>query len=118
IHKMTRYRGDNHLGGSWGGFSSCEDMLIMGTHSSTHLDAISHVWYDDHVYNGVHHDDAVTAWGAHRCSIQELREGIVSPGILLDVARHQGVDYLHPSTAIGPDDLDSVAASAGIEPRP
>jgi kynurenine formamidase len=117
IHKMTRYRGDNHLGRSWDGFSSCEDMLIIGTHSSTHFDALSHLWYDDHVYNGIHHDAAVTAWGAHSSSIAELREGIVSRGILLDIARHMGVDYVPPDTAVGPDTLDAVASAAGVEAR-
>ena len=117
IHKMTRYRGDNPFGKSWAGFCSCEDMLIIGTHSSTHFDALSHVWYDDHLYNGVHHDVGVTAWGAEHCSIQNLRGGLVSRGIVLDVARHRGVDFLPPGADIGPDELDDVAAAAGITPR-
>jgi kynurenine formamidase len=117
IHRMTRYRGDNHLGRSWDGFSSCEDMLIIGTHSSTHFDALSHLWYDDLVYNGVHHDKAVTAWGAHHCSIESMRGGIITRGILLDVARHMAVDCLPPGSAIGPAVLDAVISAAGVEPR-
>jgi kynurenine formamidase len=117
IHTMTRYRGDNSQGKEWGTFSSCEDMLVTGTHSTTHFDALAHLWYDDHLYNGIHHDIAVTAWGAEHCSIQAFNRGILSRGILLDVATYRGVDYLAPDTPIGPDELDAVAAAEGVQPR-
>ncbi|GGV30161.1 cyclase [Actinomadura cremea] len=117
IHSMTRYRGDMPSGRSMGGFASSEDMLIIGTHSSTHFDALAHLWYDDLLYNGYHHDAAVTARGAERCSIQNLAAGVVSRGILADVPRHRGLDHLPPGTAIGPDELDAVLGAAGVAPR-
>lgn len=117
IHTMTRYRGDSPRG-ERSDVCSSEDMLITGTHSTTHFDALAHVWYDDLLYNGSHHDTAVTAWGAERCSIQNLVSGVVSRGILADVPRHRGVDYLAPGTEIGPADLDAVLDAAGITPRP
>lgn len=117
IHTMTRYRGDNHRGESWD-FCSSEDMVIMGTHSSTHFDALAHLWYDDLLYNGYHHDAAVTAWGAQCCSIQNLVAGVVSRGVLLDLPRHHGTGYLAPGTEVGPADLDAALDAAGITPRP
>src|SRR5262249_38540872 len=69
IHKMTRYRGDNARGEPWPNFSSSDDMIITGLQSSTQFDALAHLWYDDHLYNGFPADEAVTAWGALRCSI-------------------------------------------------
>jgi kynurenine formamidase len=117
IHKMTRYRGDNHLGASWGDFCSSEDMIITGTHSTTHFDALAHLWYDDLLYNGYHHDAAVTAWGAERCSIQNLSAGVVARGILVDMPRHRGTSYLAPGTPVGPADLDAALDAVGITPR-
>lgn len=116
IHTMTRYRGDNPRGEFWD-FGSSEDMLILGTHSSTHFDALAHLWYDDLLYNGHHHDTAVTAWGAERCSIQNLAAGVVSRGVLLDFPRRLGVPYLEPGTQIGPADLDAAFDAAGLRPR-
>lgn len=113
IHTMTRYRGDMPKGQVLEVCSS-EDMLILGTHSTTHFDALAHVWYDDLLYNGFHHDTAVTAWGAERCSIQNLVSGVVSRGVLVDVPRHLGVDYLVPGTRITPDILDAVLDEARI----
>nr|WP_262403502.1 hypothetical protein [Actinomadura sp. CNU-125] len=118
IHSMTRYRGDTPRGEFTGGFASAEDMLIIGTHSSTHFDALAHLWYDDLLYNGHHHDDAVTARGAERCSIQNLASGVVSRGILADVPRHRGLDHLPPGTGVGPDERDAVLAARGVVPRP
>lgn len=117
IHKMTRYRGDNAHGESWGHFSSSDDMIIMGLQSSTQFDALAHLWYDELLYNGYHHDTAVTAWGAVKNSIQNLNTGVVSRGLLVDIPRHRGVDWLAPSTEVGPDELDAALAAAGLQPR-
>ncbi len=118
IHRMTRYRGDNARGEPWGYFSSSDDMIVMGLQSSTQFDALAHLWYDDKLYNGFASNEAVTAWGAKRCSIQKLIRGIVTRGILADVAAHQGVDVLPPAFAITPALLDSVLGSRTIEPQP
>ncbi|XVQ07445.1 cyclase family protein [Spirillospora sp. CA-255316] len=117
IHTMTRYRGDSPRGDDWD-FASSEDMLIIGTHSSTHFDALAHLWYDDLLYNGRHHDTAVTAWGAVHGSIQSLVNGVVSRGILVDVPRHLGTTHLEPGTQVGPADLDAVLGAVGVTPRP
>lgn len=117
IRTMTRYRGDDPRGGL-ADHRSAEDMLIIGTHSSTHFDALAHVWYDDLLYNGRHHGSAVTAWGARHHSIQNLAAGVVSRGVLADIPRHRGVDRLTPGTAVEPADLDAALAAVGIRPRP
>ncbi|MFB4298685.1 cyclase family protein [Actinomadura sp. NTSP31] len=117
IHTMTRYRGDNPQGEFWD-FCSSEDMLILGTHSSTHFDALAHLWYDDLLYNGRHHDDAVTAWGAVHCSIQNLVAGVVSRGVLLDIPRLRGVEHLPPGSEVGPADLDAAFDAVRLAPRP
>jgi kynurenine formamidase len=117
IHRMTRYRGDNAAGQAWGHFCSSDDMIIMGMQSSTQFDALAHLWYDDLLYNGYPADEAVTAWGARRNSIQNLVRGVVTRGILADVAQHRNLPVLEAGTSIGPGELDEVLGAAGVRPR-
>ena len=44
-----------------------------------------------------------------------MAPGIVGRGVLLDVARHQGVDRLQKGFAIGADLLDETARAQGVE---
>lgn len=118
IRKMIGYRGDNARGGYFNDVRFAEDMLIVGNHMTTHVDALSHAWYDDRIYNGYDAASSVTQWGAHRCSIDVLADGVISRGLVLDFARHRGVPYLRPGTRLGPADLDAVLEAEGIEARP
>ena len=52
--------------------------------------------------------------GARRSSIEAAEDGIVGRGVLLDVPRARGVDWLEPGDAITPDDLD--ATGVAVEP--
>lgn len=87
-----------------------DDVIIMPTQASTQWDALSHVYYDDRLYNGFP-ADAVTSLGATRDAIDPLaRSGnVVGRGVLLDVAGHRGLPRLEPSTVITPEELDAVA---------
>ena len=40
-----------------------------------------------------------------------IKEGIVTRGVLIDIARMKGVDYLEPGTPIYPEDLARVGES-------
>lgn len=118
IRKMMGYRGDNFRGGYFEGVRFAEDMLIVGNHMTTHVDALSHAWYDDRIYNGYDSASSVTQWGAHKCSIENFADGVVSRGLLLDFPRHRGMSYLPPGTRIGPADLDAVLAAEKLRTRP
>lgn len=91
---------------------SNEDVVVMGTQAATHWDAISHVSYGGHLYNG-HPASAVTAAGASRCGIHLVRT-LLSRGVLLDVARAKGVDALDGGYPIQPEDLDAACSLAGL----
>jgi kynurenine formamidase len=95
-----------------------DDMIIMPLQAATQWDALSHVWYDDQLYNG-YPASAVTSLGATRNSIDRVdAKGIVSRAVLLDVARHRGRDHVEPNDAIGPAELDAVCARQDVEVRP
>jgi len=83
-------------------------------YAHTHLDALCHVFYKGKMYNGFSQDE-VTQKGAGRLSIRNLKEGIFTRGILIDVARLKGVPYLEPETPIYPEDLDAWEKKAGVK---
>jgi hypothetical protein len=45
-------------------------------------------------------------------------EGIVSRGVLLDIARLKGVDWLDPTDAVFPEDLEAAEAAQGVQVEP
>ncbi|MEU6201109.1 cyclase family protein [Streptomyces sp. NPDC047061] len=69
-----------------------DDIVVTPTQAGTHWDALSHCSHRGVMYNGTP-ADTIDASGATRLGI-EAAGTIVSRGILLDVARHQGVDRL------------------------
>jgi kynurenine formamidase len=83
-------------------------------YAHTHLDALCHMFYQGKMYNGFSQDE-VTQQGAARLSIVNLKQGIFTRGILMDIARLKGVPFLEPETAIYPDDLEAWEKKAGIK---
>lgn len=96
------------------GTGSNEDVIVMATHSVTHIDALSHVYTDRSMYNGFPHDSFSANGGASRCGIEKAGP-IVTRGVLLDVAAEQGVDGLAPGAVVGADDLQRAMDRQGVE---
>lgn len=113
LHMMTETgAGQEYPGGAkWS-----DDYVVMPLQTGTQWDAFAHVWYDGLLYNGFGEDE-VGPHGAARCSIDALGGGIAGRGVLLDVARHAGVDWLEGGHVIGPETLDAVAERQGTEIR-
>ncbi|MFJ9710319.1 cyclase family protein [Streptomyces sp. NPDC101234] len=88
-----------------------DDIVVTPTQAGTHWDALSHCSHRGLMYNGVP-ADSVDASGATRLGI-EAAGTIVSRGILLDVARHQGVDRLPGRFAVTRAVLEAVEAAQG-----
>jgi kynurenine formamidase len=86
------------------GTSGASDLLVMGTHSGTHIDALSHVSHDGHLYGGISAATAQQTGQFTRHGSEELQP-TVAPGILLDVARALGVKRLEPGYEITTADL-------------
>jgi kynurenine formamidase len=72
----------------------------------THLDALCHMFHNGKMYNGYSKDE-VTKDGAGKLSVLTLKHGIVSRGILMDIPRLKGVQWLEPATRIYPEDLEA-----------
>ena len=83
-------------------------------YAHTHLDALCHMFYQGKMYNGFSQEE-VTQKGAGRLSIINLKQGIFTRGILIDVARLKGLPYLEPETPIYAEDLEAWEKKAGVK---
>jgi kynurenine formamidase len=91
------------------------DMVMATSHSGTHIDALSHITTgeDNHWFG-------CTPAGPNLGDNGPLTHDgssippIITRGVLLDIAGHQGVDVLAPSQGISADDLKAVAAAQGV----
>lgn len=88
-----------------------DDIVVTPTQAATHWDALSHVSHRGLMYNGVP-AGAVDAFGAWKLGIEDAGP-VVSRGILLDVARHQGADRLPSGFAVTRDVLQAVEKAQG-----
>jgi kynurenine formamidase len=99
------------------GVGANEDVLIMASHSITHMDALCHVFADRKLYNGFSCESFESYSGAPRCGIEKLN-GFAGRAVLLDLPGHLGVDWLAPGQPVGSDDLEACRSAQGVELRP
>ena len=103
--------------GQSGGMADYFGLFIHGV-TNTHIDALSHLSTLDgrRFYNG-------GEMGAYHLpagrsgTIEHWREGIVTRGVLYDVPRLRGAEYVEPGSPVHGWDLEDAAAAQGIEPR-
>lgn len=86
-------------------------------HAHTHMDALTHMSYNGKTYNGFPQHKAESG-PAPKLAITNLKNGIFTKGILMDIPRLKGVDYLEPGTAIYPEDLTAWEQQAGFKVEP
>jgi kynurenine formamidase len=93
-----------------------DDALNMPVQAATHWDSLGHIFLDDKMYNDL---DArlVDGGGVQELGIEHTRAKMVGRGVLLDVARFKGVDWLEDGVGISNDELDATAKAQGVEVR-
>jgi hypothetical protein len=79
----------------------------------THEDALCHYTFDDHVYNE-------RPLNTKDCfpGIDNLKNGIVTRWILVDIPRLKGVPYLEPDAAVFQKDIEAWEKMAGVKVTP
>ncbi|MDG3013696.1 cyclase family protein [Speluncibacter jeojiensis] len=100
-----------------GAFRYADDYVFMPLQSASQWDALAHVYYDDLLYNGFP-ASSITPHGATHCAIDKQAKGITGRGVLIDVARHRGVDWMMPGEVITPEDLDAACEKQGTTVLP
>lgn len=112
-HDHTRLHGDHRRPD---GGSSASDLLTMGTHVGTHIDALAHYSHDGQLHGPA---DAASeqAAGFPRHGIHVVGP-ILARGLLLDVAGALGISACPPAYEITVGDLDRALEPIGESPAP
>ncbi|GAB2744585.1 cyclase family protein [Kitasatospora kifunensis] len=115
IHHMVQDGGDILFGAQdhLPGLRYTDDTIAMPLQCATHWDAFSHIFYDGHMYNGYGLHE-VSSSGARRCGVEQTSASLTGRGVLLDIARHRGVDSLAPGEAIDGAELADCAQRQGV----
>jgi kynurenine formamidase len=90
-----------------------DDYVLLGTHGTTHLDALCHVWSEGRMYNN-YASAHVTSAGATALGIENVGP-IVTRGILLDAAAD---GERQCGRLIGPERLEELLAATCVTPQP
>ena len=84
----------------------------------THIDALSHYWNADGMFEGRDPAEALGFDGASFGGVEAWRDGIVTRGVLLDVPKHRGGAHVDLDTPVHRPELEDIAAAEGIELAP
>jgi kynurenine formamidase len=96
-----------------GGMHYADDKASLFLQGSTQYDALGHVWYDGKIWNG--YDARTTVGSLKKASVYPLAErGIVGRGVLIDMARHRGKEWLAKGETFDHNDLEAAAKSQGV----
>src|SRR5436190_4621958 len=97
------------------GFSMDRYAVAYHGYAHSHIDALCHILYKDQTYNGYARADVNTEKGCTKLGIQNLKDGVVTRGVLIDIPRLRNVPYLEPGTAIYVEDLEAWEKRAGVK---
>jgi len=86
--------------------------------SNTHVDGLAHYSWEGKNYNGFPADAASSRFGSPYLDVTAASDGIVTRGVLLDIAGLFGVPYVERGYAITPDDLAAAETRQGITVAP
>jgi kynurenine formamidase len=104
----------HHSQGYPGRFRYSDDFVFMALQAASQWDALAHVHYGGFMYNGFSTEN-IDEYGTRKCDVTQLNPGVVSRGVLIDVARYRGVPWLPVGEAISPTELDEILQSQGVE---
>jgi kynurenine formamidase len=99
------------------GTGAHEDVMIFASHTTSHMDALIHVYEDGKHYNGVPSGAMHALGGATKLGIEKAG-GFATRGVLLDMPRYFGdPQWVEPGRNITGDDLAGACSAQGVEIR-
>jgi kynurenine formamidase len=113
VHVWAATAGDGVLNN--GTANGSDDWILMALQGTTQLDGLGHVGLEDAMYNGWWAGLITASRGAVRLGLHHEADGLSGRGVLLDVARHMGVDHLERGFQISPELLDATAEGHGVQ---
>src|SRR4029450_1617142 len=76
------------------------------------------IFWDGTMYNGRSHSLVDAATGSAWAAVTAAANGIITRGVLLDIARVRDVPWLEPGQGVFPDDLEEAERRQGVRVRP
>lgn len=97
------------------GSSGANDLMTLGTHTGTHIDALCHVAAGGRIHGGVDAQEAARG-GRFAALGAETIEPLVARAVLVDAGGLFGTDgVLAPEQGVGAGELDEACRRAGVE---
>ena len=91
--------------------------MVFHGYTITHVDTPAHYFWQGKIYNGRSCNLITSREGAQVESVDLLRDGVVSRGVLLDVAAVRG-RWLGAGEGVMPEDLESAERAQGVRVEP
>jgi kynurenine formamidase len=87
-------------------------------YAHSHIDALCHILYKDQTYNGHARADVLTDKGCRQLSVENLRNGVVTRGVLIDIPRLRNVPWLERGTPVFVEDIEAWEKVAKVKVGP
>lgn len=91
--------------------------ILFHGYATTHVDALCHIFWDGKMYNGKPASD-VTSIGARSGAVDAWKNGIVTRGVLIDIPRFRGTEYVTLEAPVRGWELEAAAEAQGTPLRP
>src|SRR5919198_774100 len=91
--------------------------MVFHGYTITHVDTPAHYFWNGRMYNGRSCNLITSREGAQVEAVDLLRDGIVTRGVLLDVAAQKG-RWLNAGEGVMPEDLEAAEQAQGVRVGP
>ncbi len=81
----------------------------------THLDSLCHQFWDGKMYNGKSASMVTAQQKATVGNIDQVQNGVVTRGVLLDIAKVKGKGWLEAGEPVFTEDLEAAEAAQGVK---
>lgn len=97
------------------GYEAARDWVGLDVHglATTHVDALSHMFVRGEMFGG-RPASAVRSDGARAGTVMTMAEGVVGRGVLLDIPRALGIDFLDQGHAVTVADLEAAEGAGNV----
>ena len=113
LHYMIR-TGESAPSTGGGGSSDFIGLSFHG-YTITHLDSLCHQFWDGKMFNGKPASLVDAEHKARAGAIDNVQNGVVTRGVLLDIAGLKGKDWLEAGEGVFPEDLEAAEAAQGVQ---
>ena len=89
--------------------------MIFHGYAITHIDSLAHFFWEGTMYNGHPAHLVSTSLGATVESVELVKDGIVTRGVLVDVPMIRGVDWVERGEGVMPEDILAAEEQCGFK---